>query len=92
MTWIVVSESLRVVQVAESYATTPGPSIPGGVMHGKSPRAMSTLCDLEVADALHVWPALSFPRRYGRHCESCLDATAELMDLDAAKIPTEATP
>ena len=76
MTPYVVSERTRNVSRDESYSRSPGPAIPGGVMHACDQGAHSTLCGL-VGPDLHHWPALVFPRRYGSHCSVCSDELAK---------------
>ena len=76
MTPYVVSERTRNVSRDESYSRSPGPAIPGGVMHASDKGAHSTLCGLVGAD-LHHWPALVFPRQYGSHCSVCSDELAK---------------
>ena len=76
MTPYVVSEQTRNVSRDESYSRSPGPAIPGGVMHASDNGAHSTLCGLAGPD-LHHWPALVFPRRYGSHCSVCSDELAK---------------
>lgn len=72
----VVSERTRNVTRDESYSRSPGPAIPGGVMHACDTGARSTLCGLAGPD-LHHWPALVFPRGYGNHCIVCSDELAK---------------
>lgn len=72
---IVVSEGSRRVQRDESYSATPGPAIPGGLMHAMGRHANTTSCGRPVLDSLHVWPSLSFPRAFGPHCQECLDVS-----------------
>ena len=77
MTRIVASEHSRRLLRDESYSATPGPKIPGGLMHAMGRHADTTSCGRQVAaDSLHVWPALTFPRAYGAHCPICLEAEA----------------
>jgi hypothetical protein len=71
----VVSERTRIVTRDESYSRSPGPAIPGGVMHAFDQAAQGTLCGL-VGPGLHHWPALDFPRSYGTHCDACSEALA----------------
>jgi hypothetical protein len=71
----VVSERTRIVTRDESYSRSPGPAIPGGVMHAFDEAAQGTLCGL-VGPGLHHWPALDFPRSYGTHCDACSEALA----------------
>lgn len=84
MARIVVSEASRRLQRDESYSATPGPAIPGGLMHGMGRHAATTSCGRAVESGLHVWPALSFPRAYGPHCQECLDATEGVDASDGA--------
>lgn len=83
MARIVASETRRRVSRTESSSATPGPPIPGGLMHAMGRHADTTACGLTVR-GLHVWPELSFPRRYGQHCAECL-STDLLLDLTAAE-------
>ena len=76
MTPYVVSERTRNLSRDESYSRSPGPAIPGGVMHAYEKDANSTLCGLAGPD-LHHWPALDFPRSYGAHCVACSDELAK---------------
>jgi hypothetical protein len=73
----VVSERMRIVSRDESYSRSPGPAIPGGVMHAFDEAARGTLCGL-AGPGPHHWPALDFPRYYGTHCGACSDALAEV--------------
>ena len=75
MTPYIVSERTRNVTRDESYSRSPGPAIPGGVMHAFDEVSRGTLCGLAGPD-LHHWPALDFPRTYGTHCEACSDEVA----------------
>ena len=69
----VVSERIRNVTRDESYSRSPGPAIPGGIMHGFDEIAQETLCGLAGLE-LHHWQALEFPRFYGTHCDVCSEA------------------
>ena len=71
----VVSERTRNVSRDESYSRSPGPAIPGGVMHAFDEAAQGTLCGL-AGPGLHHWPGLDFPRYYGTHCDPCSQALA----------------
>ena len=72
----VVSERTRNVSRDESYSRSPGPAIPGGVMHAFDEATQGTLCGL-VEPGLHHWPGLDFPRYYGNHCSACSDELAK---------------
>lgn len=89
MARIVASEAYRRVSRNESYSATPGPPIPAGQMHAMGRHADSTACGLTVAD-LHIWPALTFPRTYGQHCDECLVADVEIDVLDLTEVEPRA--
>lgn len=86
MARIVASEAYRRVKRNEGRSATPGPPIPAGLMHAMGRHADSTACGLTVAE-LHVWPALTFPRAYGQHCDECLvvDVIDDVIDLTEAE-------
>lgn len=86
MARIVASEAYRRVKRNEGRSATPGPPIPAGLMHAMGRHADSTACGLTVAE-LHVWPALTFPRTYGQHCDECLvaDVDIDVIDLTQAE-------
>ncbi len=88
MGWVVVSESVRQVLRDASYSNTPGPSIPGGVMHGTALDTGSTVCGVAI-ESLHVWPHLSFPRTYGSHCPDCVDVSERAVDLTSVGATSE---
>ncbi len=100
MTRIVVSEHSRRLLRDESYSATPGPKIPGGLLHAMGRHADTTSCGRPVAaDQLHVWPSLTFPRAYGAHCPRCLEAEAatgpaglEVIDLTRREPAVDAPP
>lgn len=76
MRLIVVSESMNHVRRDESYSSPAGPAIPAGVMHGAPADQVETLCGRELPADWHVWPDLTFPRTFGRHCPECVDQEA----------------
>jgi hypothetical protein len=86
---IVVSEGSRRVQRDESSSATPGPAIPGGLMHAMGRHAKTTSCGRPVVDSLHVWPSLSFPRAYGPHCQECLDAADPVSAEETAPVAVD---
>ena len=69
----VASDEIRYLIRGESYSRSPGPSIPGGTMHGFDVALQGTLCGLD-GPGLHHWPVLDFPRTYGTHCQVCSEA------------------
>ena len=93
MTLYVVSERTRNISRDESYSRSPGPAIPGGVMHASDKGAHSTLCGL-VGPDLHHWPALVFPRLreplqrlLRRACQGPPGQGSRRLSLRVAKFP-----
>lgn len=72
MRLVVVSEAVHHVRRDESYCSSDGPAIPSGVMHGKAADATETVCGRVPGAEWREWPALTFPRAFGRHCPDCL--------------------